>query len=143
MAATESSPAGAPLPPLVVLYDGACGLCGRTVAWIAARDRDRRLAFAPLQGETAARLRALRPEIPAGLDSVVFVEPAGTSLRGRALLRLSRHLPPPWRWASWLARLPVLPLDLAYRLVARVRHRLWGRRDACPARSRADARYLP
>lgn len=136
-------PPAVPLPPFLVLYDGACGLCSRTVSWLAARDRDRRLAFAPLQGETAAGLRSLRPEIPAGLDTVVYLEGGGLFLRSRAFLHLSRHLSRPWRWAYHLRRLPAPPLDLAYRLVARLRHRLAGPSGACPVPAGAAGRFLP
>lgn len=139
-----TSPSGAPLPEFIVLYDGVCGLCSRMVAWLLARDRQRRLAFAPLQGETAARLRALHPGIPPGLDSVVYLEPAGMHLRSQAFLHASRHLGPPWRWAYWLRWLPAFPLDLVYRLVARVRYRVWGRHDACQVPAGVDAqRFLP
>jgi len=135
---------GTTLPPFIVLYDGVCGLCSRTVAWLVARDRERRLAFAPLQGETAARLRALHPEIPPGLDSVVYLEPGGLHLRSQAFLHASRHLGPPWRWAYWFRWLPAFPLDLLYRLVARVRYRVWGRYDACRAPGGVDPeRSLP
>ncbi len=144
-AATDATaPPGGPLPPFVVLYDGACGLCSRTVAWLLARDRDRRLFFAPLQGETAARLRERHPEIPTGIDSVVYLEPGGVHLRSKALLHAARHLGPPWRWAFRLRFLPAFPLDLVYRLVARARHRLWGGRTACPLPPGAGAgRFLP
>ncbi|HSN89872.1 MAG TPA: DCC1-like thiol-disulfide oxidoreductase family protein [Anaeromyxobacteraceae bacterium] len=129
-----TDPRGPDLPPFVVLYDGTCGLCSRTVSWLLGRD-DGSLAFAPLQGETAARLRARHPEIPAGLDAVVYVEPGGVHLRSKAFLHLARHLRPPWRWAHALRRLPPGPLDLAYRLVARVRYRVWGRSAACRVRA--------
>jgi predicted DCC family thiol-disulfide oxidoreductase YuxK len=131
-------------PPFVVLYDGVCGLCSRTVAWMVARDRERRLAFAPLQGETAARLRALHPEIPPGLDTVAYIEPGGVHLRSRAFLHASRHLAPPWRWVFHLRFLPAAPLDLVYRLVARIRYRVWGRYDACRLPEGVDpGRFLP
>lgn len=142
--AQPDRPSSASTPPHLVLYDGACGLCSRTVTWLLERDRQRRLAFAPLQGETAARLRALHPEIPAGLDSVVYLEPGGVHLRSRAFLHLARHLDPPWRWASWFRWLPAWPLDLGYRLVARIRHRVWVRLDACRVPEGADpGRFLP
>ena len=54
------------------------------VAWLLSKDRRRQLWFAPLQGETAARLRALHPEIPVDLDSVVLVD------HGRVHLRRNR-----------------------------------------------------
>lgn len=132
------------LPPFVVLYDGVCGLCSRTVSWLAAHDRERRLAYAPLQGETAALLRRRHPQIPEGLDAVVFVDPGGVHLRSRALLEIARHLGPPWRWAHRLRRLPSGPLDLLYGLVARVRYRVWGRYGACRLPAGTDtARHLP
>ncbi len=134
----------AALPPYLVLYDGVCGLCSRTVTWLAARDPERRLAFAPLQGETAARLRALHPEIPSGLDTVAYLEPGGVHLRTRAFLHAARHLAPPWRWAFWFRWLPAWPLDVAYRLVARIRYRVWGRSRACQRPEGVDpGRILP
>lgn len=136
-------PRGDPPGP-VVLYDGVCGLCHRAVRWLAAKDRDRALRFAPLQGETAARLRAAHPEIPAGLDTVVLVDVEGVHLRSKAFLHGARYLAPPWRWASWLRWLPAFVLDPAYRLVARVRYRVWGRFDACRIPTAAEReRFLP
>ena len=59
------------LPGPVVLYDGECGLCHRSVKFLLARDR-KQLWYAPLQGETAQKLRAIHPEIPATLETVTF-----------------------------------------------------------------------
>ena len=112
--------------------------------WALRHDRERRLWFAPLQGGTAARLRALHPGIPAALEGVAFVEEGRLHLRGRALLLAARHLPAPWRWAAPLARLPAWLLDPPYRLVARVRHRVWGRFDGCRLPDAPDpGRLLP
>lgn len=132
------------LPPYVVLYDGVCGLCSRTVQWLMARDRHAALRFAPLQGETAARLRAEHPDIPDSLDTVVYVAEGRVFVRSKAFLHMARHLGRPWRWTYALRWLPALPLDLAYRLVARVRYRVWGRYETCrlPTTSERD-RLLP
>ena len=56
-----------PTPPRIVLYDGVCGLCDKLVQFLVARDRNRLLRYAPLQGDTAARLRAQHAEIPVDL----------------------------------------------------------------------------
>ena len=42
----------------LVLFDGVCGFCDRLVGFLIERDAAERLRFAPLQGETAAALRA-------------------------------------------------------------------------------------
>ena len=136
----SAPPAGEP----IVLYDGVCALCHRAVAWLVARDRERRLWFAPLQGETAARLRAVHPEIPRDVDAVVLVEGGRVHLRSQAFLRAARHLRWPWRLGWWLRWLPPALLDPAYRAIARVRYRVFGRFEACrvPAGG-AGARSLP
>lgn len=141
--AVTAGAAPAPLPPRIVLYDGACGLCGKTVRWLVARDRGR-LWYAPLEGETAARLRALHPRIPVPLDSVVLVEDGKVYLRGKVFLHVARHLTRPWRWAYPFRWLPGPLLDPVYWLVAKLRSRRFGQPDACRLPTTgARARFLP
>jgi predicted DCC family thiol-disulfide oxidoreductase YuxK len=132
----------------IVLFDGVCGFCDRSVRWLLARDGRRRLRFAPLQGETAAALRARHAEIPEGVGTIVYVERAGGGervyLRSEALFRIARELDGPWRRLAWLAVLPRALTDLVYAPVVRWRYRLFGRLDACrlPTPEERD-RFLP
>jgi predicted DCC family thiol-disulfide oxidoreductase YuxK len=118
-----------------VLFDGVCGFCDQAVVWLLARDGDRRLHFAPLQGETAAKLRDRHPEIPVGVDTMVYVESdaAGerVSLESEAVFRVMAELPGPWRHLALLRWLPRALTDGAYRVFARNRYRLFGKLDAC------------
>jgi predicted DCC family thiol-disulfide oxidoreductase YuxK len=130
------------LPPHIVLYDGVCGLCHRTVAWLLRHNLRGELKFAPLQGETAAALRARHPELPHDLDSVVYLDRGRVYLRSKVFLHAAKHLDAPWRWAHALRWLPAWPLDLVYRLVARIRYRIWGKYDSCRLPSAEDRRML-
>jgi predicted DCC family thiol-disulfide oxidoreductase YuxK len=129
----------------VVLYDGTCGLCSKSVQWILRHEADHELAFAPLQGETAAELRARHPEIPKTLDSVVLVDEADRVwLRSKTFLRVAKHLRAPWRIGYHVRWLPAFVLDLGYRVIARLRYRIWGRADLCDIPSPAHRdRFLP
>src|SRR5882762_7790768 len=113
----------------VVLYDGTCGLCSKSVRWILRHERDHELQFAPLQGETAAELRTRFPRIPQTLESVVLVDGDHAHLRSKAFLHVSRHLRAPWRWGYALRWFPGFILDLGYRLIAATRYKIWGRAD--------------
>jgi predicted DCC family thiol-disulfide oxidoreductase YuxK len=138
VASLDADPGG------IVLYDGTCGLCARSVRWILHHERDHALRFAPLQGETAEALRARHPRIPASIDTVVYVVGGRVHLRSKAFLYLAGHLRAPWRWAGAIRWFPGFVLDLGYRLVAAVRYRIWGRVDACELPSPDDrARFLP
>lgn len=131
-------------PQPIVLYDGTCGLCSKSVQWILRHERDHELRFAPLQGPTAEALRGAHPEIPATLESVVLVAGDRAFLRSKAFLHVARHLRRPWRAGYYLRWLPAVVLDLGYRVIARVRYRVWGRADVCdvPAPEQR-ARFLP
>jgi predicted DCC family thiol-disulfide oxidoreductase YuxK len=129
-AAREAGVAG------LVLFDGVCGFCDAAVRWLLRHDPQGRLRFAPLQGAAAAHLRARHPEIPEGLETLVYVEARGGEgervyLRSEAVFRACAQLPEAPRWIGWLARLPRGLTDLGYRALARLRYRLFGRLDAC------------
>ena len=129
-----------------MLYDGACGLCDRTVQWILAHDPERRIHFAPLQGPTAAAVRARHASLPTDLDSVIYVDRAtGTErvfARSEAIFRLAERLANAPVWIGWAAHLPRWLTDIGYRVIARARHAL-SRTLACPLPSDARARFLP
>jgi predicted DCC family thiol-disulfide oxidoreductase YuxK len=130
--------------PAIVLYDGTCGLCSKSVQWILRHERDHELRFAPLQGTTAAELRRLHPEIPVTLESVVLVEADRVFLRSKTFLYVARHLRAPWSIGYRVRWLPAFLLDLGYRVIARVRYRIWGRVDVCDLPSPENrGRFLP
>jgi predicted DCC family thiol-disulfide oxidoreductase YuxK len=133
----------------LLLFDGVCVFCNGSVRWLAARDPHARLRFAPLQGETAAALRARHPEIPAELETVVYVrrEASGERvfLRSEALWRVLALLESPWRHLAWLVRvLPRALRERAYLAFARGRYRRFGVLDACSIPTPEErARFLP
>jgi len=128
----------------VVLYDGTCGLCHKSVRWLLDHERDHELRFAPLQGETAAQLRERHREIPSTLESVVLVDGDRVRLRSTAFMYTARHLRAPWRWGYAMRWLPGFILDLGYRVIARLRHRIWGHAELCDLPSPDHrARFLP
>jgi predicted DCC family thiol-disulfide oxidoreductase YuxK len=147
----QSAPAAGPaqLPDRIVFYDGVCAFCNGAVRWMIERDAGARLRFAPLQGETAALLRAERAgEFPADIDTMVFAERSGDEVRlwvrMQAALRILETLDaaPGWRWL--LRALPGPLAELAYRIFAALRYRTFGRLDACPLPPPAlRARFLP
>ena len=133
----------------VVLYDGLCGFCDVSVQWVLRADTAGRYRFAALQGDTAAAILARHPEVPKDIDSILLVEPDGAggervSWHSTAIFRLCAGLPGPWRALSWLGILPRFLTDLGYRLFARLRYYVWGRRESCRIPSPGErARFLP
>lgn len=123
----------------VVLFDGGCGLCSRTVRFLLRHDARGRMRFAPLGSGAAAAVLRTRGVSPADLpDSVVVVDAAGVHVWSTAVLRLAPELRVPWSWLRALAIVPRPLRDLVYRLVARNRMRWFGSADVCAMLSPAE-----
>jgi predicted DCC family thiol-disulfide oxidoreductase YuxK len=132
------------LPEALVLYDGTCGFCARSVRWILDHERDHEIQFAPLQGPIAQRAREQFPRIPVSIDTVVYIAGGRAYLRSKAILYAARHLRAPWRWAYAMRWFPGFVLDLGYRVIAAVRYRIWGHADVCQMVTAAQRiRFLP
>jgi len=150
----DSSPATQPAAVaaggerVLILYDGLCGLCDRSVQWLLGHDRRQALVFAPLQGETA------RPYLAAagaerGFDTMVCVErttSGGESVttRSRAWFRIVRRLGLPWSLLGLFRVLPTFLTDAVYRVVSRNRTRWFRRLEACRVPDASTRRrFLP
>jgi predicted DCC family thiol-disulfide oxidoreductase YuxK len=118
-----------------LFYDGHCALCHGTVKFVVKRDRaGTAFRFAPLQGET---FQALVPvEQRAGLPDSIVIRAADGSLLARsdAVVHMLERLGGGWRvLGSILAAVPRGLRDSIYDFIARVRYRVFGKReDLCP-----------
>jgi predicted DCC family thiol-disulfide oxidoreductase YuxK len=142
IAAGDRRDGSAASDPPVLLYDGLCGFCDRTVQFVLARDVDGSMRFATLQGQFAAAVLHERPGI-AGLDSLVLVEREGDDaptvrVRSDAAIAIGLYLGGVWSLAARVGRVvPRFVRDAAYDLFARHRYRLFGRHETCPLPSPA------
>lgn len=118
-----------------LFYDGHCALCHGTVQFVLERDRTgAAFRFAPLQGETFQAQVPL--EQRAGLPDSIVIRTADGSLLARsdAVVHMLQRLGGGWRVpASILAAIPRGLRDAVYDFIARVRYRVFGKRnDLCP-----------
>jgi predicted DCC family thiol-disulfide oxidoreductase YuxK len=117
------------------------------VRWLIERDRSAQLRFAPLQGSTAAELRRRHSEITQDLDTIAYVDASGGAervyLRSEAVWRAWAQVEPERALLRWLRRVPRPLADVAYRIFARLRYRLFGRLSSCRVPSPEErARFL-
>ena len=115
----------------IVLYDGVCGLCDRSVQLILRNDRRGRFRFAALQSEAGRALLEKFGLSPEALDSVVLVEGGQAWRKSRAALRIARQMDAPWPMLWPLLIVPRPVADWLYDRLAKNRYRIFGRREAC------------
>lgn len=119
----------------VLLFDGVCNLCSRTVQFILDHERAPTMRFCSLQSEAGRALLAqhgmLHVVAQADPDTMVFIEGGRAHDRSTGALRVAAHLKAPWRWGRVALVLPRFVRDLGYRFVARNRYRWFGKTDSC------------
>ncbi|MDG1572882.1 DCC1-like thiol-disulfide oxidoreductase family protein [Robiginitalea sp. M366] len=129
----------------IILFDGVCNLCNRSVQWLLERDRSDRFRFAPLQGETGRILTAQRGIDTREVDSILLIDP-GTAyyIKSDAALEIARQLSG-YRWIPrLLGWIPRSLRDAVYDLIARNRYRWFGHKTHCMVPSPEVAgKFLP
>jgi predicted DCC family thiol-disulfide oxidoreductase YuxK len=127
---------------LLVIFDGQCGFCNRSVRWLLRHDTRDRLRFAASQSSAMtavlARLQTDEPTPQDGPGTILVIRNFASPtecvfVRSDATLTLLAELPRPWpSVATALAWIPHELRDFGYRTVARWRHKISGRLSSCP-----------
>jgi predicted DCC family thiol-disulfide oxidoreductase YuxK len=134
----------------ILLYDGSCGFCARSVQFVLDHERERRfLRFTSLQSDLGDALRRHDAAL-AAIDSVIWYEAgdrAGTAtvfVRSDAVIRVLRYLGGGWSALAAAASIVPRPVrDWIYDLVARHRRRLLRSSPSCLMPTPAQrARFL-
>lgn len=123
------------IPSLVLLYDGVCGFCNRTVQTVIAADRKGTLRFAALQSEFGQAVLARHPELK-NVDSVILVKTEADGaervfIRSTAALEVARYLGGLWSLLLAGYVVPTPLRDFFYDLFAKYRYTLFGKYDSC------------
>ena len=115
----------------IVLFDGTCAFCERSVTFIATRDPAGYFRFGASQTPAAQVLLAEFGETRESTRSIILIADGPLYRKSTAVLRIARRLPLPWSLAAAALLIPRPLRDAAYAVVAAVRHRLAGRSNAC------------
>jgi predicted DCC family thiol-disulfide oxidoreductase YuxK len=121
----------------ILLFDGVCGLCDRTVQFVLRHDPEGRFRFAPLQSEFAHAVLERHGRDPGELDTMYLVLDPGTPrervlAKSDGVLAVLKGLGGAWPLLTIAGLLPRRLRDRAYDVVARNRYRWFGRYDQCP-----------
>jgi len=120
---------------MVLLYDGICGFCNRTVKTIIRNDRRREMKFAALQSEYGKSVVARHPELK-NVDSLVLIEwlngEERVSTHSTSALRIAAYLGRAWKLFLIAYVIPRPVRDFFYKLFAKYRYRLFGKYESCP-----------
>lgn len=115
----------------VVLFDGVCNLCNRSVQFIIRRDKKDLFRFAALQGKTGQEILS-RHGLPAdAFNSFILVDGDKIYTHSTGALRMLKILGLPWSVLYVYIIVPRFFRDGVYNWIARNRYRWFGRKESC------------
>lgn len=115
----------------IILFDAECVLCSSNAQFVLTHDKARRFRLASMQGEVGAALYRAHGMDPLDPISILVIEGDRVRQDSDAVLRIYEVLGFPWRLLGLLRVVPAFLRDPVYRLVARNRYRLFGKRSTC------------
>ncbi len=120
----------------IMLYDGVCGFCNRSVQTILNSDKRGTLRFAALQSDFGKSFMERHPDMK-DVDSVVWLETAPATgeervfIRSTAALHIAAYLGGIWRLCLIAYVIPSPIRNFFYDLFARYRYKFFGKYDSC------------
>lgn len=114
----------------IILYDGVCVLCSGWMRFVLQRDPDALFRFTPIQSDYGRALALALNIDPDDPDTNALVWKGVAYRRSDAAIQVLSQLPG-LGWVRILRAAPRPLRDGIYRLIARSRYRVWGRRAVC------------
>jgi predicted DCC family thiol-disulfide oxidoreductase YuxK len=114
----------------IVLFDGVCNFCNGAVNFIIRHDGEGRFKFAALQSDVGKDLQT-KYKVPSDVDSIVLIENEAAVLHSTAALQIARGLGGVWSLLYVFAIVPKPIRDSFYKLFAKYRYRIFGKKDVC------------
>lgn len=108
----------------IVLYDGECGFCNRSVSFVLKHEKANDIHFSPLQSDFTKKLFESNNWSLPDLNTVYFIEGEKRHERSTAALQILKYMKAPVSWLRVFRIVPRPLRDAVYNFVAKRRQRL-------------------
>jgi len=115
----------------IILFDGFCNFCNRTVNIILKYDQDGHFQFAASQSNAGINLLDQFNLNQKASASVILIDNEKVYTKTDAVIQIAICLKGWPRLFMWLKLIPKPIRDFAYDLIAKNRYRLFGKRQTC------------
>lgn len=107
-----------------MLYDGDCGFCNRSVAFVLKHEKNKEIYFASLQSDFTQQLFLKHNWKQPDLSTVYFIENEMKFEKSSAIIRIAKNLKSPQSWGAIIRVFPRKIRDFWYDLIAKNRNKI-------------------
>lgn len=114
----------------IILFDGICSFCDKSVHFIINRDPAKYFSFAALQSDVGKRL-ITEYGISKDNDSLLLIEQGICYEKSFAALHIAKHLKGMWKLSYMFIVVPKPIRNLIYDQIAKHRYKWFGKKTSC------------
>jgi predicted DCC family thiol-disulfide oxidoreductase YuxK len=115
----------------IILFDGQCNLCNKSVQFILKHERNQELQFVSLQSEQGTKILSDQGYPENYTESVLFLKNNKLYKESKAALKISAYLKFPWNALRVFYIVPTFLRNWVYRYIAKNRLHWFGKTDSC------------
>ena len=115
----------------IILFDGVCNFCNRTINTILKHDQDAYFQFAASQSNAAIDIMQAFKIEQIAIASVILIDNEKVYTKTDAVIQIAKHLKGWPRLFRLLKFIPKPIRDFGYDLIAKNRYAIFGKREIC------------
>ena len=113
----------------IILFDGVCNLCDFSVQFVIKHDKNAYYHFAAQQSEIGQSL--VKKYQLESFDSIMLIKDESIYTYSSAVIEIAKHLDGGWKYLGIFSFIPTVIRDFIYKLVAKYRYSVFGKKDVC------------
>jgi predicted DCC family thiol-disulfide oxidoreductase YuxK len=113
----------------IILFDGVCNLCESSIQFIINHDSKKYFHFASQSSAIGKAL--LKKHKLEKIDSIIFITKGKAYAHSDAALEICKNLDGWYKYLYVFRFIPKVLRDVLYKLVAKYRYKVFGKKDSC------------
>lgn len=114
----------------IILFDGDCHFCNRSVQFIIKRDPFAHFVFASLQSDIGNKMLK-KHHVPNDIDTIVLIDQGQAYVQSSAALRICKNLRGLWKLLYIGLIVPPPIRNFVYHIIANNRYKWFGTAKNC------------
>lgn len=115
----------------IILFDGVCNLCNKSVQFIIRHDTKKNYRFASLQSKSGQNLLQQYKIPQTQYQSIVLIENNQAYTQSTAALKVAKNLNGPVKLFTVFNIVPPAIRNTVYNFIARNRYKWFGKKESC------------
>ena len=115
---------------VIVIYDGICGFCNKTIQIILNNRPSKKLKFVSFQSKTGKQILK-KLNIKENMESIMIIENSTFLIKANAVFILLKYIKSPLKNLYYFKLVPSIITNFVYDIIAKNRYSLLGKGNMC------------